>query len=50
MFEKLRLKQTAKSVNSIKVREFNGLISNYKQACNVFSQSLTQFDQTVKGI
>ena len=48
--EKQNLAKTCDNVNSLKVREFNSLVMNFKKSCNIFSQSLSQFDSTVRGI
>lgn len=48
--EKRNLRQSCDDMNSLKVREYNNLVSSFKKTCNVFGKSLSEYDRTVKGI
>jgi len=47
--ERTVLASTADNVNSLKIKEFNALVHQFKAACNMFGQSLNQFDKAVKS-
>lgn len=47
--EKRNLSRNCDDIHSLKVREFNVLVNSFKSACNQFSQSLSKYDQVVRG-
>merc|ERR1712129_687241 len=49
MGEKRYLSATCDDIQSLKIREYNLTVSNFKKACNLFGKSLSEWDRTVKG-
>eukprot|EP01084_Bolivina_argentea_P308517 533503_1 len=47
--EKRNLSKECDNIDSLKIREFNGIVMNFKNACNMFSQTLNKWDATVKN-